>query len=311
MSIAVAPKPAQIERAPAVRWERVACNLCGADNAAPYHHERLVYFDKVLDFDIVRCRDCGLVYTNPRLADHNATYLWASSDDPDQIEAHARAKGRVFDRALREIVRRQKKGEGTTGGQLLDVGCGSGHFLAAAQRYGFEVRGIESASVPADYARQKHHVPVINEDILTVDLPDEYFDVITAWDVIEHLGDPHRVLQRCAGWLRPGGWMALRFPSARWQKIKAVLLHGMLAGARPVFGAVMHLYFFDQTTFAPMASAVGLEVRHVRTTATEANTGRVALDVIKLGSHGLLRGIESISGCHLGNLEVYCQKVKT
>ena len=86
----------EFEVIPEVRWERVACNICDSDDTDVYHHERLPYFDKILDFQIVRCRNCGLVYTNPRLADHNATYLYAGSDDPDEIERHDLAKAAVL-----------------------------------------------------------------------------------------------------------------------------------------------------------------------------------------------------------------------
>ena len=91
-----------------VRWERVNCNLCGRDDSQTYHRERLPYFETLLDFTIVRCRHCGLVYTNPRLIDHNAAYLYASSEDETVIESHAQAKRPILDRALQEILHWQK-----------------------------------------------------------------------------------------------------------------------------------------------------------------------------------------------------------
>lgn len=308
MESVICEKDKDMKVVPAVRWEQVMCNLCGRDEGEPYHRERLPYFDEMLDFQIVRCRHCGLVYTNPRLADHNVAYLLGSSDNPEEIERHGQAKAAVFVGALNEIERLQQRSGNKTGGRLLDVGCGSGHFLAAARKRGFKVCGIEPACVSANYGVEKFGLEVIGKNILDVDLPAESFDVITAWDVIEHVADPQAVLERCADWLRPGGIMALRFPSATWQKIKAVILHQLLAGRRWVFGPTIHLYFFTEQTFTQIGQNVGLEVLRTKTTAAEANTNSAVLDQVKLASNMVIRGIEMVSGRHLGNLEVYCCK---
>ncbi len=301
-------KKADFSTAGRIAWENVPCNLCGCDDAMLYHRERLPYFDKELDFQIVKCRHCGLVYTNPRLTEHNATYLRASDDNPEAIESHGQAKKCVFDGALDEIVKLQNFSEAAGGKKLLDIGCGSGHFLHAARGRGFEVTGIEPAKVPADYAMHTFSVPVINTDVLDADLPENSFDVITAWDVIEHVSDPKAVLRRCVSWLEPGGIMALRFPSATWQKIKGVLFHQLLASKHAAFGPTMHLYFFNEDTFSQMAQQAGLEVLQVKTTPTETNARGPLLNTLKVISGIVVRSCEVISGKNIGNLEVYCKR---
>ena len=305
MSTLIANKATSFETDEQPRWEWVRCNLCGRDEPELYHREQLPYFNQLLDFDIVRCKCCGLVYTNPRLAYHNATYLRDSGDNPEQIERHARAKERIFKGALDEIISRQQK---KSLGSLLDVGCGSGHFAAHARKRGFEVLGIEPAATAADYAARVMDIPVINQEAGKVELPAEGFDVITAWDVIEHVGDPQALMKRCVGWLRPGGIMALRFPSASWQKIKGTILHGLLSSSRSAFSATIHLYFFSEDTFRQMANRAGLEILQTKTTGFEINSASRVFDGIKIVSDRLLRGIETLSGKHLGNLEVYCRK---
>jgi 2-polyprenyl-3-methyl-5-hydroxy-6-metoxy-1,4-benzoquinol methylase len=308
MTVAVCEKPLTNKTVLPVRWELINCNLCGRDDPEPYHQEKLSYFGKIFDFRIVRCRQCGLVYTNPRLVDHNATYLWGSSDDPVEIERHAAAKAPVFERALKEIKKQQKYQRREPGGALLDVGCGSGHFLALARRSGFKVCGVEPAEVLANYANDIMGVPVHCTEALDAQLPFEGFDVVTAWDVIEHVADPYAVLRRCGQWLRPGGIMALRFPTAVWQKVKGVVLHDWLSSKWPAFGATMHLYFFSDRTFERMARRAGLEVLRFRTTTSEANTNSIIGDCIKTASHLTMRSMEIISRKRLGNLEVYCRK---
>ena len=297
----------------AIEWEWVPCNLCEHDETEAYYQERLPYFGEMLGFHIVRCRHCGLVYTNPRLTDHNAVYLCSDSDDTIQIEKHARAKADVFATALNEIESKlscDTLGQARSGYRLLDIGSGSGHFLAAARERGFDVCGIEAAKASADFAVRNFGVPVLNKDLYQVELPVENYDVITAWDVIEHLPDPHEFLRRCVNWLKPGGIIALRFPSATWQKTKAVVLNQILSANHPIFGSTMHLYFFTEKTFKKLCEQVGLQIWRVKTTYAETNTNNPLLDSLKVLSNMVIRSLDAISGKHLGNLEVYCRKEK-
>ena len=309
MTTVTSDKPTASTRVAPLRWEHVKCNLCGRDEPQLYHRERLPYFDELLDFEIVRCRNCGLVYTNPRLAKHNATYIHAGCDDPGAIEKHARAKAGVFEAALDNIITWQNHLGAKPGGTLLDVGCGTGHFLDRARRRGFEILGIEPADSAADYAAGIMDVPIIKQNIADVNYPPGSFDVITAWDVIEHVADPQAMLHRCSEWLKPSGIMALRFPSSTWQKIKGTVLHSLLSTDRPVFSATMHLYFFNEETFASMASQVGLEVLKAANTPVEPNTDSTLIDGLKIISDRLIRTIEIVSGKRLGNLEVYCRRI--
>jgi len=162
--------------------------------------------------------------------------------------------------------------------------------------------------VPAQYARCHLGSVVAQADIFEVDLPEQSFDVITAWDVIEHVNDPRGMLSRCAQWLRPGGLMALRFPSAQWQKLKGVVYHQLLGSERAAFGATMHLTFFNTETFRRMAQEQGLTLLKSRTTPAEPNTNSIVLDAFKRASDLLVRAVEKLSTKQLGNLEVYCRR---
>lgn len=308
MSNTLTAKPTVHPSAPPLQWEQPACNLCGREDAEPYHVERLPYFDQMVDFQIVRCRQCGLVYTCPRLAAHNATYQLATTIDEPMVEAHGRAKAPVFARALREIGYWRRQLGIHDDGLLLDVGCGSGHFLAAARREGYNGCGLEPVVEMADYARQHFDVSVVKGDLFTVHLPAGAYDVITAWDVLEHLSDPLAAMKRFYQWLRPGGILAARFPSSPWHKFKAVLLHRCLGSRRPVFSPTMHYYFFDEKTFTCMAESAGLRLLGFKTTPLEANTDSVMLNMVKAITQKGLGGLEWLSGKRWGNLEVYCQK---
>ncbi len=294
---------------PPVRWESVGCNMCGSDDTELYHKERLIYFDQELDFQIVRCSNCSLVYTNPRLADYNALYLCDESYTDQSSDEHASAKSNVFAGAMDQIEKYHRAmADVNERPLLLDVGCGSGHFMEMAKARGYRVSGIEPSKRCVEYIEKNFDLPVVNANIMDADVPAESVDVITAWDVIEHVDDPKAMLGRCAQWLRPGGVMALRFPSASFQKIKGVVLNQILRTKHPAFGATMHLYFFNEDTFTQMANSVGLEIVAVKTTPMEMNAGSMMINVAKKCVGVTLSAMETISRRHLGNLEIFCRK---
>lgn len=296
--------PANDAWAGELAWERPRCNLCGADEAEVYHREKLGYFGRELEFTIVRCRQCALVYTAPRLRACNESYL--QEEPTEWLEKHARAKLGVFRTGLRRIIKLQGKAKAR--GRLLDVGSGSGHFLDLAREEGFKVTGLEPAPFYAYYAREKFKLDIVGEDIFQADLPAGHFDVITAWDVIEHLSDPAAALWRCRDLLRAEGLLALRFPSAAWQKLKGTVLHNWLRSTRPAFGPTIHLYFFSPETISRLAQRCGLRVAAIHTTGPESNTAGRFTDAAKWASYALLRGGEFFARRHWGNLEVYLKK---
>jgi 2-polyprenyl-3-methyl-5-hydroxy-6-metoxy-1,4-benzoquinol methylase len=91
-------------------------------------------------------------------------------------------------------------------GTLLDVGCGTGEFLDFARQQGWsKVEGVEVIPKIADYARQLTKSPIYAEDFLEAQLQENFYSVISLWDVIEHLSDIPSVLKRIYQLLRPGG----------------------------------------------------------------------------------------------------------
>jgi len=105
-------------------------------------------------------------------------------------------------------------------GQLLDIGCGTGNFLAAARDTGYGVTGIELDRNAARFAKkhlglQKVLPLTISE--FTEQHPEEKFEVVTFFEVLEHQAAPVEFLQKVRACLRPGGAIALSVPNReRW-----------------------------------------------------------------------------------------------
>lgn len=254
--------------------EDVACNLCGA-------RDETVCFEKD-GFRIVRCERCGLIYTNPR---PEPEALWRTygqgyscySRDPEQ-GVHG------FRRRLRWIRRFVKSGN------LLDVGCGTGEFLAAAQQDGWRCTGLDVSEYAVSAAKERFGVQASAGCVHDLDLSPESLDVITMWATVEHLHDPLGDLRILTRFLRPGGLLVIETGNidslqARQDGISWKLL-----------SPPKHLYYFSKATLRRLLEEAGLRVARLE---TRGNTGRFAsglprkiCNLLRLGDHMYVYGLK-------------------
>jgi 2-polyprenyl-3-methyl-5-hydroxy-6-metoxy-1,4-benzoquinol methylase len=110
-----------------------------------------------------------------------------------------------------DIVRRETRGR-LEGMRLLDVGCGHGAFLDLARRDGLRTAGVEIAPHAADAADAKGHEVFRRSAEEPFCRPDERFDIITMWDILEHLARPRLALQNAYDRLAEGGRLFVLTP---------------------------------------------------------------------------------------------------
>jgi SAM-dependent methyltransferase len=99
-------------------------------------------------------------------------------------------------------------------GRLLDVGSGLGYFMKSARDDGWEVSGTDTQRSAVEYCKDHLGIEVFLGDIWEFHLVEEPFDVITLWDVWEHVHDPIGFVERCINFLKPGGILAMAIPNA-------------------------------------------------------------------------------------------------
>jgi 2-polyprenyl-3-methyl-5-hydroxy-6-metoxy-1,4-benzoquinol methylase len=100
-------------------------------------------------------------------------------------------------------------------GTLLDLGCGTGGFLAVANTY-FEVEGIDRQPLFPQPSGPDSASRMIEADINTVELEPGRYDVVTMFNLLEHLRDPYRIIQEAHTGLKPGGILFGSVPNNRW-----------------------------------------------------------------------------------------------
>lgn len=138
-------------------------------------------------------------------------------------------------------------------GRLHDAGCGFGHFLAAASEVGWTVSGSDIS--PAAVSEARARVGEVHLGSLA-DLSGSY-DVVTAWDVIEHLDDPVSAATRIGQSLVVGGLLAITTPDTdSWD---ARLCRGRWYGYTKV---PEHLLYFNRRSIATFMQTAGLQVVH-------------------------------------------------
>jgi 2-polyprenyl-3-methyl-5-hydroxy-6-metoxy-1,4-benzoquinol methylase len=246
--------------------EVVRCNLCGAQD------EALLFVKEGLR--IVRCRQCGLAYVNPRLPQseiaqqYDAGYYTAGSYT-DYLSERAGYE-RTFDLRLAQIERL------TRGvGRILDVGCAFGFFLSVAEQRGWEAYGIDLSPVGCQYAAAQLGLRATCTTLAGAGFPPEFFDVVVMNDTFEHLADPTHDLRQARQVLRPGGFLFLVTQDS------GRLLVRLLGKRWAQYKPREHLYYFTARTLRRMLEQTGFRVLQIE---DEGLVCTVDFLVVKLGN---------------------------
>jgi SAM-dependent methyltransferase len=181
-----------------------ACEVCRSGNVALLRHS-----DR-WDFDVIRCRDCGMVFVAG--ADVGRAEEVTRDEDPIDWDGYVsvmRADDSLRQNVLTQLQSRFAHG---TAPVLFDVGAGAGDFLLLARTHGFDVTGNELSAGAIRYAQERHGLAL--SPLLLEDQPAQSVDVITMWCVVAHVADPRAFLGAAFEMLRPGGVLFLRTP--RW-----------------------------------------------------------------------------------------------
>ena len=229
------------------------CPLCGESRATPLLERR----DRLgrEAFTYLRCQGCGLIRLHPCPAPGQLSRYY-----PPDYEAYREESETWWQRwgRRRGWVRRirfLKRYLPSPVGKVLDVGCATGEFLVEMRKLGWEPWGLEPHAQAADRARQKlPGSPILSAPIEEAEFPDSSFDLITLWDVLEHLPDPLTTLEKLARWLRREGLLALGVPHL--ESVDARLFGRHWIG----WDAPRHLFLFPRSTLRQMAARAGLEV---------------------------------------------------
>jgi SAM-dependent methyltransferase len=210
--------------------------------------------DRALMDRVVECRNCGMVYLSPRLDAGLIQKGYESAEDPTFIAQNPQ-RIRAFVRSVRSILART--GLRPVGRRILDIGCAGGAFLVAARDAGFDVVGLEPCRWLGEYARKEYGLDV-RQGVLRPGLfPPSSFDVISLWDVMEHVPDPHAALATVRSLLKDDGYLWISFPDIGSTAAR------LLRWKWP-FWLSVHLHYYRRVSMCRQLEAAGFKVRYTR-----------------------------------------------
>lgn len=229
----------------------VPCPACGAGDGDRRWHKD--------DVDFLECPACRTIYISPRptpeiLDEHYRTSenykYWTEVIFPASEDAR---REKIFvPRAERVSEIAQRLGAG--GGVLVDVGAGFGTFLEEVTRLGAFDRAIALEPEPhlAEKCRSKG-LEVVESPVESAELPVDHVDVVTNFEVIEHLFDPASFVEQCARLVRPGGLLVLTCPNGQGFDVQTL-------GELSWTVAPEHLNYFNPDSLGGLFERCGFEV---------------------------------------------------
>jgi 2-polyprenyl-3-methyl-5-hydroxy-6-metoxy-1,4-benzoquinol methylase len=172
------------------------CKICRSRDVEPYTNpivDRMGYL-------FYRCRACELIFVHPLpKMEFYEDYTIRSMGEAEV----------VWNNHYLECI--QEHATGT--GRLLEVGFGNGSFLQLAHEHGWEVHGIDLSAVLVKHARELGLPNIVQNSVEGQAYPDGHFDVVAAFNLLEHVPDPRETLTEFVRILRPGGLLIILTPN--------------------------------------------------------------------------------------------------
>lgn len=175
------------------------CRLCGNTNLKLYYKQ-----GNNDEFPFYKCPDCKLVNYDISCGLDQRKY-----GDLQHLHKNER-KIRLSAEHTFSFIKKNLH----SGGNFIDIGCGTGELLNCAHEDGWAVTGIELSPDLVEYVRNRYGVDVINANFLeySADAKEKY-DVVVLRHVLEHLEDPVSVMKTINSLLTPGGYSVMEFPN--------------------------------------------------------------------------------------------------
>lgn len=198
---------------------------------------------------LVTCKHCGLLYENPRFPADVIIQGYMASNDAGHDSQHAMRADSFF-RALKKLSRHLP----SAGAKVLDIGTAGGAFLDAATRFGYDAWGMEPSRYLVEKGKERG-VKIEQGVIENHTFAKSSFDMVTLWDVLEHVPDPRDALTRIRELLRPGGILLINFPDiGTWQ--------ARIAGRRFWWILSVHLQHFSPATIRNICNRTAFDAFH-------------------------------------------------
>jgi len=205
----------------------------------------------------VSCNGCSMVFTNPTFRSNHLDDYYANLNTGQGkiVENESEFYKEIYGLGLNLIS------EAVVPGTLLDIGCSTGYFLDLARNSGWDTFGIEPGVDEAAIARDRGHrifdIPLSRLDV------EETFDVISLWDVFEHVPDPHGFLKDLTNHLVSKGVIYMQIPNS------GGLAPRILHERCNMFDGLEHCNLYNPITIEKVLRCNGFEISAMESVISE------------------------------------------
>ena len=191
------------------------CPWCNSENNSKFL-ELKDYFLTQENFEILECNDCKLLFTTPCPAPDKIGDYYKSDDYLSHNESKKGIVPQIYNLVKKVNIKNKfnitVNGQQTTDNSILDIGCGVGDFLNYAKEKGCDITGIEPSEDARKIAEEKLGTKIFSPEELQ-NIPNESFDIVTMWHVLEHVADLKTEIDHLERIVKKNGRLVLALPN--------------------------------------------------------------------------------------------------
>lgn len=220
---------------------RGGCPLCGSQESSVH-----------INFPVIpvnRCKGCGFLFSSMLMSEQSMNSYYQNDFGSARHQQGQIVNAKINSWATQKLL---KLHQGMT---LLDIGTGYGFFIKELRdRYGVDVTGVELSEQEASYGSNNMALDIRNSTLAKSNLGKEYFDIITCFEVIEHLSDPGLFVKQIFEHIKPGGYLLIMTDNFESENAKS------LGAGFPKWIPHSHISHFSPKTFEGVVEAAGLKI---------------------------------------------------
>lgn len=266
-------------------FSEVNCSCCGSSSKQRLYRVDMAYAQAMSGIaiekpfpEVCRCDNCGHQFINPEPNDQYLAQFYSNYMSRAKTGFYRDRYSEAIPESFRDKYSpylRQIESYVEMPSRLLDIGSGLGMFLRLAKEYGYEVEGLEPNTESANRVNQEYGIKVNNMLLSRFDVSDiEAYQVVTMWDLLEHLRDPQKALEGVANIMSDNGVLVMEIPvrdSVLHYTAKMLYKASFGRISRPLYlvCGVHHLNYFSEQGIRRLLEDKGFRV--LRAERTETN----------------------------------------